>query len=207
MRPARRRRRQRGHAAGPDGEQRITTAPHDFADLLQAVGAVDGLRRLRFTSPYPTDFTPGVDRGDGRRCRPSASTCTCPRRAARTRCCKRMLRRYTPRAVPRGARVAARGDSRPHLHHRPDRRLPGRDRRAVRGHPLPRDRAPTSTTRYTFKYSAREGTPAERIRDHVDDEVASARLSRLVEAVRDNARRKHVGRVGEVHEILVERPA
>jgi tRNA-2-methylthio-N6-dimethylallyladenosine synthase len=60
---------------------------------------------------------------------------------------------------------------------------------------------------YTFRYSVRAGTPAERLRDHVDDEAASARLSRLVEAVRDNARRKHVGRVGEVHEILVERPA
>src|SRR5919107_24382 len=30
---------------------------HDFADLLRAAGRVEGLRRLRFTSPYPTDFT------------------------------------------------------------------------------------------------------------------------------------------------------
>ena len=30
---------------------------HDFADLLRAVGRVEGLRRLRFTSPYPNDFT------------------------------------------------------------------------------------------------------------------------------------------------------
>jgi tRNA-2-methylthio-N6-dimethylallyladenosine synthase len=29
----------------------------DFADLLRAVGRVEGIRRLRFTSPYPTDFT------------------------------------------------------------------------------------------------------------------------------------------------------
>src|SRR2546423_11577388 len=29
---------------------------YDFADLLRAVGAVPGMRRLRFTSPYPTDF-------------------------------------------------------------------------------------------------------------------------------------------------------
>src|SRR3989442_572504 len=33
---------------------------HDFADLLRAVGAVAGIRRLRFTSPYATDFTPRV---------------------------------------------------------------------------------------------------------------------------------------------------
>ena len=60
---------------------------------------------------------------------------------------------------------------------------------------------------YTFKYSVRDGTPAGRMKEHVDDDVASARLSRLVDAVRDNARRKHAARVGEVHEILVERPA
>jgi tRNA-2-methylthio-N6-dimethylallyladenosine synthase len=33
---------------------------HDFPDLLRAVGRIDGLRRLRFTSPYPTDFTARV---------------------------------------------------------------------------------------------------------------------------------------------------
>ncbi len=60
---------------------------------------------------------------------------------------------------------------------------------------------------YTFKYSVREGTPAVRLRDHVPDDVASARLERLIEAVRANARRKNVARVGEMHEVLVERPA
>jgi tRNA-2-methylthio-N6-dimethylallyladenosine synthase len=60
---------------------------------------------------------------------------------------------------------------------------------------------------YTFKYSVREGTPAVRLREHIPDEVASERLQRLIEAVRANARRKNVARVGEVHEALVERPA
>jgi tRNA-2-methylthio-N6-dimethylallyladenosine synthase len=60
---------------------------------------------------------------------------------------------------------------------------------------------------YTFKYSVREGTPAVRLRDHVPDPVASERLERLIETVRDNARRKNAARVGEVHETLVERPA
>ena len=31
-----------------------------FADLLRAVGSIEGLRRLRFTSPHPHDFTPDV---------------------------------------------------------------------------------------------------------------------------------------------------
>jgi tRNA-2-methylthio-N6-dimethylallyladenosine synthase len=31
-----------------------------FAELLRQVGAVDGIRRVRFTSPHPHDFTPDV---------------------------------------------------------------------------------------------------------------------------------------------------
>jgi tRNA-2-methylthio-N6-dimethylallyladenosine synthase len=31
-----------------------------FADLLRRVGAVEGIRRVRFTSPHPHDFTPDV---------------------------------------------------------------------------------------------------------------------------------------------------
>src|SRR5207244_11916174 len=37
-----------------------TDGTHDFADLLRAVGAVAAVRRLRFTSPYPTDFSDRV---------------------------------------------------------------------------------------------------------------------------------------------------
>ena len=35
---------------------------HDFADLLRAVGGVRGIKRLRFTSPHPNDFSEGVIR-------------------------------------------------------------------------------------------------------------------------------------------------
>ncbi|MCA9721007.1 MAG: radical SAM protein, partial [Gemmatimonadetes bacterium] len=60
---------------------------------------------------------------------------------------------------------------------------------------------------YTFKYSVREGTPAERIRDHVPESVAAERLARLIETVRSQTRRRNMARVGQRHEILVERPA
>jgi tRNA-2-methylthio-N6-dimethylallyladenosine synthase len=60
---------------------------------------------------------------------------------------------------------------------------------------------------YTFKYSVREGTPAVRLKEHVPDEVASDRLDRLIEVVRANVRRKNMVRIGETHEVLVERPA
>jgi tRNA-2-methylthio-N6-dimethylallyladenosine synthase len=42
---------------------------------------------------------------------------------------------------------------------------------------------------------------------HLADEVASERLDRLIEVVRDQSRLRNMGRVGEVHEVLVERVA
>jgi len=60
---------------------------------------------------------------------------------------------------------------------------------------------------YTFRYSVRDGTPAVRLRDHVPEATAAARLERLIEAVRDQARARHLTRVGSLHEVLVERPA
>src|SRR6476661_4868160 len=67
---------------------------HDFADLLRAVGAVDGLRRLRFTSPYPTDFTERVVAAMAE----TPAVCEhvhLPAQSGSTAVLRRMLRRYT----------------------------------------------------------------------------------------------------------------
>jgi tRNA-2-methylthio-N6-dimethylallyladenosine synthase len=177
----------------------------DFADLLRAVGAVDGLRRLRFTSPYPTDFTPRLIEAM------ATVPAVCehvhlPAQSGSNAILKRMLRRYTREQYLEV--LASLREAIPGLTVTTDLIVgfPG-ETDAQFDETLSLVSAADFDDAYTFKYSVREGTPAGRIPDHVDDEVASARLSRLVEAVRDSARRKHVGRVGEVHEILVERPA
>jgi tRNA-2-methylthio-N6-dimethylallyladenosine synthase len=178
---------------------------HDFADLLRAVGGVDGIRRLRFTSPYPTDFTARV----------VAAMATIPAvcehvhlpvQSGSNAILKRMLRRYTRErylAVVNDLRAA----------------IPGitLSTDIIVGFPGETDQQFEETLTlvaeadlddaYTFKYSVREGTPAVRLRDHVADEVASKRLARLIDVVRANARRKNAARVGETHEALVECPA
>jgi tRNA-2-methylthio-N6-dimethylallyladenosine synthase len=60
---------------------------------------------------------------------------------------------------------------------------------------------------YTFKYSPRDGTPATRMREAVDDADASERLARLIGVVREQARARNLARIGTEHEVLVERPA
>ncbi|MBA3556184.1 MAG: tRNA (N6-isopentenyl adenosine(37)-C2)-methylthiotransferase MiaB [Gemmatimonadales bacterium] len=178
---------------------------HDFADLLGAVGAVSGIRRVRFTSPYPTEFTTRVVNAM------AATPAVCehvhlPVQSGSNAVLRRMLRRYTRESY---LEVVA----------RLRQAIPGVtfSTDIIVGFPGETDAQFEETLSlvteadfddaYTFKYSVREGTPAVRLRDRVDDRVASDRLARLIEAVRLNARQKNAARVGQVHEALVERPA
>jgi tRNA-2-methylthio-N6-dimethylallyladenosine synthase len=62
---------------------------------------------------------------------------------------------------------------------------------------------------FTFKFSARDGTPATRFPESetVPDEVASERLSRLVDTVRTATRGRNLMLLGTRHEILIEKAA
>jgi tRNA-2-methylthio-N6-dimethylallyladenosine synthase len=178
---------------------------HDFADLLRASGQIDGLRRLRFTSPYPTDFTPRVIEAM------ATTPAVCehvhlPVQSGSNAVLKRMLRRYTRERyleVVSQLRQA----------------IPGitLSTDIIVGFPGETEADFQQTVEligeadlddaYTFQYSVREGTPAVRLRDHVAESIAAARLRRLIESVRLNVRRKNIARVGQTHEVLVERPA
>src|SRR5438093_179009 len=175
---------------------------HDFADLLRAVGKIPGVRRLRFTSPYPTDFT-------ARAVAAMAETpAVCehvhlPVQSGSSAVLKRMLRRYDRNRYLEV--VAALRSAIPDLAITTD---------IIVGFPGETEDDFQETLSlvelvgfddaYTFKYSPREGTPATRLKDAVPDAVAGERLERLVAAVRAVARRRNVALVGSTHEVLVE---
>jgi tRNA-2-methylthio-N6-dimethylallyladenosine synthase len=178
---------------------------HDFADLLRAIGRVDRLRRIRFTSPYPTDFAPRVIEAM------ATTPAVCehvhlPVQSGSNAVLKRMLRRYTRERYLEV--VAELRQAVPGITISTD---------VIVGFPGETEEQFEATLSlvidadfddaYTFKYSVREGTPAARLKDHVPDEIASARLERLIETVRANVRRKNITRIGQTHEALVERPA
>jgi tRNA-2-methylthio-N6-dimethylallyladenosine synthase len=178
---------------------------HGFAELLRAVGAVDGVRRLRFTSPYPTDFTAQVIEAMAT----TAAVCEhvhLPVQSGSNTVLRRMLRRYTrERYLDVLAELRS---AMPAITVSTDiiTGFPG-ETEAEFAETVSLVTEAAFDDAYTFKYSVREGTPAERIKDHVADEVASERLTRLVGVVRAQTRRHNMGRVGEVHEVLIERPA
>jgi len=175
---------------------------HDFADLLRAVGGVRGIRRLRFTSPYPTDFTPRVLDAM------AATPAVCehvhlPVQSGSSRVLKRMLRRYDRARFLEV--VAALRQAVPAMALSTD---------IIVGFPGETEDEFQETLSlvaevgfddaFTFKYSVREGTPAVRLKDHVAEEVQAERLERLIALVRSGAKRKNIGLVGTTHEVLVE---
>jgi tRNA-2-methylthio-N6-dimethylallyladenosine synthase len=182
-----------------------TDGTHDFADLLRAVGAVDGIRRLRFTSPYPTDFTDRVIEAMAQ----VPEVCEhvhLPAQSGSDSCLKRMLRRY--RRADYLDVVARLRAAIPGITFSTDIIVgfPGETEEEFQD-TLSLVGAAGFDEAYTFKYSPRDGTPAMRMQGHLADEVASERLDRLIEVVRDQTRHRNIGRVGEVHEVLVERVA
>ena len=180
---------------------------HDFASLLRAVGSVHGVRRLRFTSPHPNDFSDAVIEA-------IAETPACcehvhlPMQSGSTRTLKRMLRRYTRETYFEcAARLRA---AVPGLSLTTDIIVgfPG-ETEADFEETLSAVRELNFEDAYTFKFSPREGTPATRFpaSETVSDDVASDRLARLIKVVRGASRERNLGLLGQRREVLVEKAA
>jgi len=180
---------------------------YDFAALLRAVGGVPGIRRLRFTSPHPNDFTDGVIEAMAE----VDAVCEhvhLPMQSGSSRILKRMLRRYTRETYLEC--VAKLRAAIPGLSVTTD---------VIVGFPGETDEDFEETLSavrevgfadgFTFKFSPRAGTPATRMPPEltVPDEVASERLARLVETLRGMARASNLQQLGRRYEVLVEREA
>lgn len=57
---------------------------------------------------------------------------------------------------------------------------------------------------FTFLYSVRKGTPAEKFEDQIPEDVKHARFERLVEAVNEASSKKNAAYVGRIEKVLVE---
>jgi tRNA-2-methylthio-N6-dimethylallyladenosine synthase len=180
---------------------------HDFADLLRAVGAVDGVRRLRFTSPHPNDFSDRVIAAMAE----TDAVCEhvhLPMQSGSTRVLKRMLRRYSRekyfKCVER-LRTAIPGLS---LTTDVIVGFPGESAEDFE-ETLSAVRAIGFDDAFTFKFSLRDGTPATRFPDSesVSDEIASERLARLIETVRAGIRDRNLRQLGQRREVLIEKEA
>ena len=153
-----------------------------FADLLRAVDAVDGIDRIRFTSPHPKDLRPETIAAMAE-CARCASTCTC-------RCSRAATARWRACTAATPRRATSSGSRRPAPRSRTSRSPPTSSSASpARPTTTSSARSRSSTTprydaAYTFVFSPRPGTEAaEMVDDFVAAEVVQERMPRLVDVV------------------------
>jgi tRNA-2-methylthio-N6-dimethylallyladenosine synthase len=177
-----------------------------FADLLREVSAVDGIRRVRFTSPHPKDLRPETIAAMAE-CEPVCEHLHLPLQAGSDRTLARMHRGYTAErylARLEAARVAI-----PDLAVTTDLivSFPG-ETDADFERTLEVVDAAAYDAAYTFVFSPRPGTPAAALTDQlVPDEITRERMARLTDVVERHALARHEARVGAVEEVLVDGPS
>jgi tRNA-2-methylthio-N6-dimethylallyladenosine synthase len=177
-----------------------------FADLLRAVGAVEGIRRVRYTSPHPKDLRPETIAAMAE----CASVCEhlhLPLQAGSDRVLAAMHRGYTAERYL--ARLADARAGIPDLAVTTDIivAFPG-ETEAEFADTLAVADAAAYDSAYTFIFSPRPGTPAAEMTDaFVAPDVAADRMRRLTEVVERSALARHQDRVGRLEEVLVEGPS
>jgi len=176
-----------------------------FADLLRRVGAVDGIRRIRFTSPHPKDIKPDVVEAMA----DTPAVCEqlhLPLQSGSASILRAMQRGYTPERFLAKLRMA-------------EGIVPGlaTSTDIIVGFPGETEDDFQATLdvvaearfdgAYMFIYSPRPGTRAAEMPDQIDPAVASERFSRLATLQRRISLEKNEALVGTVVEGLVEGPS
>jgi tRNA-2-methylthio-N6-dimethylallyladenosine synthase len=182
------------------GEDRCT-----FAELLARIDAIDGIERIRYTSPHPKDMREDVIRAHAE----LGALCEhihLPLQSGSSTVLKRMRRTYTrERYLQRVALIRE---------HVPDCSLttdiivgfPGEteadfERTLEVAEEVGYDGA------FTFSYSPRRGTEAATLPDQVPNELKVQRLERLVEVIQRRASQRAQRFVGRTLGVLVEGPS
>jgi tRNA-2-methylthio-N6-dimethylallyladenosine synthase len=182
------------------GEQRTT-----FAELLREVDAIDGIERVRYTSPHPKDMKEDVIRAHAE-CDSICEHIHLPLQSGSSPILKAMRRTYNrERYLDRVALI------REHL---PDVAL---TTDIIVGFPGETDADFEATLEvaetvgydgaFTFVFSPRRGTEAAGLDGRVPHPVKKERMARLVEVVQRRARERAERFVGRTMDVLVEGPS
>ena len=177
----------------------------EFGELLRACDAVDGIERIRFTSPHPKDFREPVIAAMAE-CAAVCEQVHLPLQSGSTRILKAMRRTYSRERYL--ALVERMRDAIPDLAFGTDIIVgfPGETEADFR-ETLEVVEEVGYDSAYTFVYSPRNGTEAAVMADQVPHEVKTERMERLVELTQRMARERNAARVGRIEEVLVEGPS
>jgi len=175
-----------------------------FVQLIEKVHEIEGIERIRFTSPHPRGFKRDLVEAYGR----------LPK-----------LCEYVHLPMQSGSNTMLRAMNRPYSRERYKEIVDSL--RAVRpdmyfstdvivGYPGETEEDFEQTRElfeacnfdmaFIFKYSIRSGTVAAELEDQITDEVKEARNQALLDVLRINSKRRNESLIGSVQEVLLEGP-
>lgn len=172
-----------------------------FASLLRACGRIDGLERVRFTSPHPAEFTDDVIEAMAET--PNiCPTLHMPLQSGSDRILRAMRRSYrADRYLGIIDRVRA---AIPHAAITTDLIVgfPGETEEDFQA-TLDVVAASRFANAFTFQYSKRPGTPAAELENQIPKAIVSERYMRLIELQERIALQENAAQVGRRVELLV----
>ncbi|GAB4271816.1 tRNA (N6-isopentenyl adenosine(37)-C2)-methylthiotransferase MiaB [Thermincola ferriacetica] len=174
----------------------------DFADLLEVLNEIDGIRRIRYMTSHPRDFTSKLIDVIAR----SEKVCEhfhLPVQSGSNSILKKMNRGYTREYY--FELVAEIRSKIPHASITTDIIVgfPGETRQDFENTMDLLDKVRYDSA-FTFVYNKRSGTPAASMTDQVPDEEKSKRIVELIEFQNKISLEKNLCEVGREHEVLAE---
>ncbi|MEQ2008195.1 MAG: MiaB/RimO family radical SAM methylthiotransferase [Limisphaerales bacterium] len=183
----------------------FSPATSPFVQLLDAVHAIEGLERIRFTSPHPKGYGPDLVAAYARLPK-LVESAHLPVQSGSDRVLKLMHRGYTRARfleIIRQLRAV-----KPEMGITTDIIVgfPG-ETDAEFAETLSLAREVEFDNAFVFKYSPRRDTPAAAMPDQLPEEIIEARHAQLLALINEIAERKNKACEGRVLQILVEGPS
>ena len=177
----------------------------EFGELLRACDAVDGIERIRFTSPHPKDFRRPLLEAMAE-CAAVCEHAHLPLQSGSTRVLKAMRRTYSRERYLRLVDELRAAISDLALTTDLIVGFPGETEDDFRETMTAVEEVGFDGA-FTFVYSPRAGTEAAAMADQISEEVKRERIERLIAVVQHVAAARNAQRVGRVEEVLVEGPS
>lgn len=179
--------------------------PVSFADLLREVEKIEGIERIRFMTSHPKDLSDKLIQAFVD-CDKLCKNIHLPVQSGSSRILKAMNRRYDKEqylALVEKLKAAV-----PDITMSTDIIVgfPGETEEDF-AETLDLVRRVRYDSAFTFLYSIRKGTPAEKYEDQIPEEIKHERFNRLVDLVNSISAEKNAAYVGTVQKVLVEGPA
>ena len=187
------------------GISRENSEKTDFTDLIYMLSEVDGIERIRFMTSHPKDISDKLIAAYGK-CEKLCHYIHLPVQAGSSKVLKEMNRHYTREDYLEIVRKLREVD--------PDIAI---STDIIVGFPGETEEEFEETltlceevrydSAFTFLYSVRKGTPAEKFENQIPEEIKHERFNRLVDVINRISAEKNAEYVGRIEKVLVDGPS